>query len=197
MAIYSGAGTGLIRERAVSATGAGIRWQNIPLQAKVVIVMLLSLMLLVLSILSAARTETVPDIHVLDEIYLPGNVLPQLPKDAECFDLAYLYRSCLISVLGQKIYLNYEPSSRMMVHTGYRTKEYSIGELIVAWGFPTGIAQHDTFTFVNWERRSAIIYSKSFEPESRVAFIQYDLEEQPSSVWEGFRTFEKRANKED
>src|SRR4051794_10705202 len=101
MAIRFGlADAGLLRERAISASGAGIWWRSIPLPIKFGIVVLLSLMLLVMSVLSTARTGVVPEINILAETYLPGNAIP---KDAECFDLEYLYRSCIISVLGQKI----------------------------------------------------------------------------------------------
>lgn len=192
MAIQSGAtNRGLIRERAVSASDTGIRWRSIPPLVKFATILLFSLVLLVMSLFSVARTQVIPEINVLAGIYLPGNSLPLLPQDSECNPVEDDNVSCLVRELGQDVYLIYGKSSRMIVRTAVRGREHKIGDLITAWGFPTGIAQHDTFTFVNWGRRSAIIYSMSFKPESRVAFIQYDLEEQPTSPWRGFKPFGK------
>jgi hypothetical protein len=181
------AAPGLIRKRAISSSGTVIPWPGIPLLVKVATMVVLSLMLIIFSVLNVARTGTISKILGPPRPYLPGNSLPLLPKVAECNHFEDDIISCIVHELGQDVYVSYEKNTRMIVHTGLKTNESKIGELIVAWGLPSGFNQYDDSIFVYWGTRSAVLYTTSFRPESRVEFIQYDLDEQPASAWRGFR----------
>jgi hypothetical protein len=187
MSIQSNLATpGLLRERSISSSGAVVQWPGIPLLVKVATMVVLSLMLIIFGVLSVARTGTISKILGPPRPYLPGNSLPMLPKDSECNHIEDDIISCIVHELGQDVYLTYGASSRMIVHTGLKTNESKIGELIIAWGIPSGFNQYDTSIFVYWGKCSAVLYTDSFRPESPVKFIQYDLEEQQASAWRGF-----------
>ena len=176
----------LIRKRALSVPDAAIQWPGIPLMVKVATMVVLSLMLIIFSVLNVARTGTISKILGLPRPYLPGNSLPRLPKDAECNHFENDIISCIVHELDQDVYVSYEKNSRMIVHTGLKAIESKIGELIVAWGLPSGINQYDDTIVIYWGTRSAVLYTNSFRPESTVKFIQYDFAEQQASPWQGF-----------
>ena len=187
MSIQSNLATpGLLREPRLSAPSAAIQWREIPLLVKVETMVVLSLMLTIFSVLNVARTGTISKILGPPRPYLPGNSLPLLPKDAECNHFENDIIFCIVHELGQGVYIGYEASTRMIIHTGLKTNESKIGELIVAWGLPTGFNQYDDSIFVYWGTRSAVLYTDSFRPESLVQFIRYDLEPQQASAWRGF-----------
>jgi hypothetical protein len=143
-------------------------------------------MLLILSAVMIGRSGTLPEIIASPLAYLPGSSLPRLPKAASSYELEYHYRSCVIDVDGQTIYLTFDSSIGMIVRSAFRADAYQIGDLIVKWGEPIGIARNASSVLVSWGTRSAVVYTDSFRPESRVEYIQYNLVEQTVSKWQGF-----------
>ena len=183
------AAPGLLRERALSVPDAVVQWPKIPLPVKFITMIFLSLIVSVLSVLAVARTSTIPEIWSVPESYLPGNSLPVLPQYASCFEAEYLYRTCIVHLSSHTIYLSFEPNSRQIIHAVMPARNYKIGELVIAWGDPTGITQYSGSVFVYWGTRSAVLYTHSFRPENRVEFIRYDFQEQQASTWRGFKPF--------
>ncbi len=180
------AAPGLLRERTLSVSGLPVQWWEVPLLLRLVLGILFCTMMLTLSVLTVSRTSEMPKIGIPSAAYLPGNTMPEMAKETDCFEGEGSYQSCIIHVLSQTIYLTYAPSSRMIVRTAIKAREYKIGELITAWGNPSGFTQEGDSVFVYWGKRCAILYTQSFRPESVVAFIQYDFDPQQASVWQGF-----------
>ena len=173
--------------RAHGVTGLiTLRTRPISLRVKVVSVMLLGTMLLILTAVIIGRSGTLPKIIAPPLAYLPGNSLPRLPKAASSYEMGYQYRSCVIEVDGQTIYLTFDSSTGMIVRSAFPVDTYQIGDLIVKWGEPIGIARNTSSVLVSWGTRSAVVYTDSFRPESRVEYIQYNLTEQTVSKWQGF-----------
>jgi hypothetical protein len=138
------------------------------------------------STIATARTGVVP-LHIdLPHGYLPGSPLPLLPRDAECSQISSFYVSCHVQLIGEEVYLTYELGTKMVVHTAIRVREYTAGDLIVAWGIPTGITQSGSLTYLNWGNRSASVYTSSFGPGSRVKSIIYSFAQQQALPWRGF-----------
>jgi hypothetical protein len=178
-----------LRPRYRVTVSIAIRTRSISLRVKIISMIVLSAMVFILCAVVIARTGAMPEIIAPPKDYLPGNALPQLPKDANCVEpeLRYLNPSCVIKLAGQTIYVSYDPNSRMIVHTGIFAHAYKIGDLIIAWGYPAGISRWGTSIVVYWGMRSAVLYTDSFRPESPVEFIQYDMQEHVASPWQGFK----------
>ncbi len=179
---------GSFRKQAHSTSKAIARWRYLPLIIKLSVSGLLCLLSIIFSIVTLARTEIPPDILDPPKIFLPGNPIPQLAKDANCnrYDLHYV--SCIIhsSSDSEDMYMVYELGTERIIHTGVRTHQYKIGQLILTWGFPTGIIQYDTTYYIYWGTRSAVLDTPSFRPESLVEYLQYDMDEHPAAKWQGF-----------
>jgi hypothetical protein len=154
--------------------------------ANTVILAFVCLTALITSIITATSIGAVP-LHIdLPQDYLPGSPLPLLPRDAECSQISSFYVSCHVQLIGEEVYLTYELGTKMVVHTAIRVREYAAGDLIVAWGIPTGISQSGSLTYLNWGNRSISVYTSSFYPGSRVKFIIYSFAQQQALPWRGF-----------
>jgi hypothetical protein len=178
--------SGSIRKRAFSSSGSIVEWQRIPLLLKMVMGILLCLIVLTFGFLAVSRAGAIPEIPDPPELYLPGRALPQLPDDAVCRESQYLFHTCSLKLLGQTTYLTFDPNTRMIVQTTIQAREYKIGDLICAWGYPAGINRWGAWIVMYWGNRSAVLYADSFRPESPVEFIQYDMQEHDAPPWQGF-----------
>ena len=142
-------------------------------------------MLLTLSNLSVSSNGIPTEIYTPPQMVLPGNPLPRFAGEDACDKFAPVNMICG-EIDGRKIYWSYESETQKIVRTIILAAEYTIGELILAWGIPTGFDRYGTSIFVSWEARSAHLMTDFFHPYSRVRFIQYDLEPPQRSVWRGF-----------
>ena len=178
--------SGSIRKRTISSSGTIVEWPRIPLLFKMVIGILFCLILLTLGSLMVSRAGAIPQIPDPPELYIPGRAVPQLPEDAVCREPQFYFHTCVFNLLGQRTYLTFDPKTKMIVQIAIQVREYKIGNLITAWGNPTGIKRYFNRVQVSWGRRSAVLYTYSFRPESLIEFIQYDLEEHQAPPWQGF-----------
>lgn len=177
----------LLRERGLSVPRITLQWSKIPLLLKIVMGILFCLMLLTIGTLAVSRASAIPEIPDPPELYLPGRALPQLPDDTVCRDPQYLFHTCILNLLGQTTYLTFDPNTRMITQIAIQARDYEIGNLIIAWGYPAGISRWGASIVVYWGMRSAVLYTDSFRPESPVEFIQYDMQEHDASPWQGFK----------
>jgi hypothetical protein len=139
------------------------------------------------SVVAAARLGAVP-LHVdQPEGYL-ASVIPPLPKDVkkQCSPLDYRYVSCFVYIFGQEVSLRYEPGSRTILRISIKVRDYTAGDLIAVWGTPTGIIQVGDYINIFWGKRLAVVFSPTFQVSSRVDYIGYQLEQQPTEPWRGF-----------
>jgi hypothetical protein len=170
----------------ISVSGA-ITWAGqLPLLFKIVTILLLSLIPLTGSILIISRIGIPSPIYAPPQAYLPGNILPRYSEEDVCVSLPTYNSSCLGHLQGHDIYCDYEAGTHKIIRTTVSAEESAIGDLILAWGTPTGFDQYDTSIVVSWGTRSALLVTNSFQPNSRVRFIAYDTEPLKRSPWRGF-----------
>jgi hypothetical protein len=145
------------------------------------------LALLILTVMALARAGSVPSIQPLLQQLLPGGPVPTIPN---CFPRQFHHADCHIAVDGKDValFVNTETGSiTRIVATG---GQYRLGNLILAWGTPTGITHfgYGCNIFVFWGMRAAQVFTCTLDPSSPVAYIPYALTEQPLSSWRGFTT---------
>lgn len=168
-----------------SRVDSGVQPNRIPKLVSVAALMCFCLTMLVLGVMTAARTGTIPTLLDPPPRYLPGN---PLPGDVSCYTPGDEHMPrCFVQHLGDEVYFNFDGNTRTILRTVIPAREYTIGQLILAWGTPTGITQTHYTIYVYWRTRSALLYTSSFQPDSRVEFILYGLEQQPTAPWRGFR----------
>lgn len=169
------------------------RW-HIPFFIKAATFLWLGLMLLSLSVVAAARSRTMPKIEAPAQEFLPGSEIHQICSDPNwtCNHPVVIGMSGLIRMSGRGIDVYYRLSTNKIIRTIITTYSYEIGELIIAWGFPTGFYQSGTSIIVSWEKRSASLDTASFNPKSRIQSIVYDLDAIQRPRWRGW--FGKRRD---
>jgi hypothetical protein len=165
---------------------AAIWVKQIPLLFKIASLLLVSFVPLTVSALVVSRMGTSAQIYTPRESYLPGNQLPKLSEQDSCTSSPPYSTSCLVRLQNHEIYWDYEFASHKIIRTTVSAEENTIGDLILAWGTPIGFDQYDTSIIVSWGIRSALLVTNSFQPNSRVRFIQYDTEPLKRSPWRGF-----------
>jgi hypothetical protein len=171
----------------VGASKAASIQPKLPRFIIALVLIFLSVTVLILGVGAIASAQALPQLPELPPAYLPGN---PLPKDVSCSIAANQYIiSCSIRSGDDEIFFNSD-SAKTISHTLIPAQKYTIGQVIAAWGTPTGITHRETQVYVHWGARSALLYTKAFQPDSIVEFIVYDLEPPPSSPWRGFRLFE-------
>jgi hypothetical protein len=158
----------------------------LPLLLKVTIILLLSLMLLTSSNVNVPSSGIHAEIYTPPEMVLPGHPLPRFAGKDACDKFAPVNMICG-ELDGRKIYWSYELATRRIVRTGISANEYVIGDLILAWGTPSGFDQFGSSIYVSWGTRSALLTGRLLYPDSRIRFIEYDLDPPKRSPWRGFR----------
>lgn len=144
----------------------------------------LSLLMLVLGVMSLARTEATPQLLDLPQVYHPGQALAD---GLVCYGYNSMpENSCAVDLPGNLIYLNLDADKRI-TDAVVPALDYVVGDLILMWGTPGGIIQTPQTTYVYWGTRSAYVYSGSLQPDSRVQFILYDSEPHQGTPWNGFK----------
>jgi hypothetical protein len=166
-----------------------VRFPRIPRLIKITMRIYLYITLIILGILGISRaTSATLELHEPSQIYLPGNPLNGVSNGNEDMQYQSLYVTSRTDISGQIVYLYYDATYRMIVRTVIRANMYKLGDLIFKWGTPTGFYRHDASIFVYWGTRTAIFYTGSFRPDSRVEFIEYAFNELQVSPWGGFTT---------
>jgi len=148
----------------------------------------LACLTLVLTVVMLARMDPSPSIVELPVAYWPPNPLPLLPKDANCSQAESVYVTCRVSLFGKEVSLSYELGTRMIVRTAVPSREYRVGDLLEVWGAPRSITQRDDYTYLYWETRYAILYTKTLQPGTPIDYIVCDLTAPKAAPWRGFTT---------
>ncbi len=170
-----------------SSTAIIGRWHT-PFVSKVATFLWLGLMLLSLGVVAAARSRTRPEIEAPAREFLPGSEIHQICSDPnwDCKHPVVIGMSGLIRLSDRGIDVYYELNTNKIIRTIITTYSYEIGELIIAWGFPTGFYQSGTSIIVSWGKRSAFLETASFNPKSRIQSIVYDLDAIQRPRWRGW-----------
>ena len=157
-----------------------------PLIIRPAALLLLGSIMLVLSVVAVASAGTPTPIPNLPEMYLPGS---PIPEDALCYSYLTIVDPsvvCYVTFQGKEIFLKFDQNMKTILRVITSTQEYTIGEMLLAWGAPSGIEATPYSTSIFWGTRSAHFYIDSLRPDSRVEYIRYDLEPQSVSPWQGF-----------
>jgi hypothetical protein len=162
-----------------------------PLLVNLAILVLVTMTILVLGVVTSARTQPIPQLLDLDlpQAYLPGNAMPE---GVLCYSyLPYVMdiSNCWVNFRGHEVSLKFDDDMKTILRVTIQTWGLTIGELVAAWGTPTGIVQTYYMTSVHWDTRTAYVYSDSFYPDSQVRRVDYDLESPRASLWHGFRRY--------
>lgn len=156
-----------------------------PLIIRPAALLLLGSIMLVLSVVAVASAGAPTPIPNLPKIYLPGS---PIPENTLCYshspaDPAMV---CYVTFQGKEVFLKFDQNMKTILRAITSTQEYTIGEMFLAWGTPSGIEETPHLTSVFWGTRSAHFYVDALHPNSRAEAIQYDLEPQSVSPWQGF-----------
>ncbi len=150
---------------------------------RVVLSLWLSQALLVLMVLALARRQPLAPVVEPPPSYLPGGLLPEATS---CDFSNHKLRLCSAEVSHQVLYFLIDTDTRLIRRTVLRTGAYTLGQLIAAWGTPTGMTQRAGTTLVHWRTRSLVLYTTSLRPNRQSEFIVFDLEPPKGSPWRGF-----------
>jgi hypothetical protein len=149
------------------------------------VALVLCLTLTIFCVIAIARSETVSFPGTPPSRYLPGNPRPQhVPCTASPDERTYSV--CTAEVFPYKIYVSLDEGKPIIVMTLVPGDGYALGQLILAWGTPTGIAQDSHSAYIYWGTRVASLPTRSFRPDGQIDYIQYDLFPSKASPWRGF-----------
>jgi hypothetical protein len=158
----------------------GSAQQTHPGVIRLVMLLSLALTMLVLGVMGVARTQAVPQFVELPPAYLPGNPLPEGAIRAWSPNEEYMS-------MDDEIHFTLYSELHVIATTLVPAQSFTLGQLIVAWGTPSGIRQTSHTTYIYWGTRTAHVYAGSYQPQSQVLFVTYAAEPKSASPWRGFR----------
>lgn len=148
--------------------------------------MVVIMVVAMIGVLGNARTTVQPIDLGISESLLPGNMLPATARcDRRTSSENVMY--CDIMDNGRTIYFSYDAKRNVIISTVASLKgRKKIGELILAWGTPTGYKKWGIAAKVYWGKRSAYVVTRDFSPDSVASFVTFTLEPAEVSPWKGF-----------
>ena len=144
--------------------------------------------LLAVAVFAAVATRRTT-VYPLD-IGLPDRLLPgkPLPSSAHCdwymVNEHTLY--CAVTEDGVSVYLSFDIDRQMIRSASLPVHDKVVGELILAWGEPTGVSKSGLSNQVYWGNRSIVLISTPFSPDTRVGFVFYSQTPYTAGPWRGF-----------
>ena len=142
----------------------------------------LCLTLLIFGVVAMTRREVSPLVIDPPRQYLPGN---PFPESASCDQPGDKYVLCSVAFSNPEIYVVVEESTHLIVRTLIQTREYTLGQLVAAWGTPLGVSKVG-WTYVHWGMHSVLVQTPSLRFDSPSAYIVFDLEQPQALPWRGF-----------
>jgi hypothetical protein len=142
----------------------------------------------VVGVIAVARTGSAVSVTEPPQRLLPGNpIVPEAVCDASR-DGEY---RCFVRQGDQVIWLAYDGASQAITATAFSVFEETLGELLAAWGTPTGVAEQGDWIAVYWGTRSAHLPECRVQPGSPVGYIEYGQKSKSArmSAWRGFTTY--------
>jgi hypothetical protein len=125
-------------------------------------------------------------IEQLPEQFFPGNTLP---SSTDCMYPPYTpsdTKYCRIILGYTTIFATYDVKQKMITRVSYSGHGETMGDLIMAWGTPTGMKRLPWAMEVHWRNRVVYASMQPFSPKSRVVLIAYTLDNEKVSAWQGF-----------
>jgi hypothetical protein len=137
------------------------------------------------SIMLSTR-RALPAVAELPSQYMPGSALP---LTARCRWNGYGQGDivpCQDRLSRSTVYIAYDVERKIIIRALVSASGQSVGEMILAWGRPTGIRRYSRSAEVQWGIRSIFVSTYPFEPNNRSSFIFYDLQPDSATTWTGF-----------
>jgi hypothetical protein len=154
---------------------------NLLLQATALMSSCLGIVVLIVVTLSKTRTAAPSEPPVR---FLPGN---PLPPGVQCLLAADRYDDCRAAWDGKVIAITYDNKTRQIFRILVPGHDYRIGDLILTWGTPTGLA-HSSYgcnIVMFWGQRAVHLHTCALQMASHVDAIEYTLVQQPHAPWRG------------
>jgi hypothetical protein len=122
--------------------------------------------------------------------YLPGSPIISLSQELRCspsrHDMYDLRVPCMFDYVGNTIVLNFSAANGQIIHTSMWNREYRVGDMIVAWGYPTSIVQSGNLAYLYWGSRAVFLRGRILRPTGFVSMIEYFMDPQHGTRWRGF-----------
>jgi hypothetical protein len=127
-----------------------------------------------------------PPVAQLPPALMPGN---PLPNDASCVTGPYpsgnnLY--CYMMLDDTLVYFMFSSMQGTIERLSYSPRAGVLGDLILAWGTPSGMNRLTWAVEVHWGNRVVYVSDKPFGPESRIHYVAYNLMPDHAQPWRGF-----------
>jgi hypothetical protein len=127
----------------------------------------------------------------------PANILPgnPLPDDVKCIWPPYRSNGMLYcnTILDEnRVYLTYDPRREMIIRSSVEIDRQTVGDLLLAWGTPTGLKRSPWSAQIQWGGRYVYAYAHPFKPSNPIFFVFYTLEPESNPPWSGFGNREAR-----
>ncbi len=143
------------------------------------------LTLAVFAVVVMHRSSTYPV-----DIGLPTRLLPgkPLPPDAHCewYMASENNLYCVVTEEGLSAYISYDIRQQVIRTASLPIRDKVVGELILAWGEPSGFSGSGLSNQVNWGNRSVYVISTPFSPNTRAGYIFYSITPYTAEPWRGF-----------
>jgi hypothetical protein len=141
--------------------------------------------LILIMVIKVHRLPITPPRLDLDSAFMPGNPVP--PHSYCDWRLAVTdTRFCVAPPLaGERISFDVDRYKGTIVRTSLSGRRLTVGELMLAWGQPSGYLKRGISFQVFWQDRSAYLVTSSLSPHSRVLFLSYDLQRGSQFPWRG------------
>jgi hypothetical protein len=181
------------RDRVRALDGVSVQQIRRSLSLIVAVLTNTALTIAVVSILAVARLPVLRGIIEPPQGLLPGSSFPEAVScpHRRCCTATPLTTwtrrfVCPIDHDGTRFDVTYDDISQKIVQTAISGQDYTLGDLISAWGTPTGIAQYGWAIDAHWETQYASLITCSIQPDSAVKLIAYSRERHWATTWRGF-----------
>ncbi len=117
---------------------------------------------------------------------MPGN---RLPPDASCswYTVQGNVASCNMPVNDGIVYMSYNPFQHAIIETIMKPVATTVGDVVLAWGTPTGCRKIGNGTQIYWPGRSVYTASGQLTPIAPVESISFvPLSTDYYPAWRGF-----------
>jgi len=152
--------------------------------ARVTLLTACCLWILILAVIALARVRPIASIE------LPTQLQPRgpLPQTAHCLLSQGRYDDCQFDLNSQAFDLTYDSKSRTIIRILVRGQQYTISDLLLAWGTPTGFTRfgYGCSIVIMWNTRAAHLNTCALQMSSRIDLLEYALAQVPDSPWRGF-----------
>jgi hypothetical protein len=175
--------------------------QHVPVQgnkqttstSKATIVVSSALLLLAVAafaVIAVNRTELRPL-----GLELPSRVQPgkSLPADARCDWHMVMEHILYCNVVDSNVlvHFSYDIERQVILSSSMLANGKTVGDLLLAWGEPSGYTRSEMAVQVFWGARSVYLSSTPFKPGTRAGYITYTLEPDSARPWHGFTSVKR------